>query len=172
MDKRRFGRLLKEIGDGSGKAFDEFYRIFYPKIVFRYVRRYGDVESAAETARVFFERLPDSSLRHEDIENPACRLYAVCDEFCGERFCSCAPDQTVGGIKNIQGLYHSPELINALGRLKPVAREIVLMNVFEGYSLKEVALELSITYSNVRQKFIRSLKKIETALGKTGNFAA
>ena len=59
------------------------------------------------------------------------------------------------------------ELHEALGRLAPEERQIVLLSVLEGYTMREIASMLEMPQGTVNSKLSRSLKKLRLQLQDT-----
>ena len=59
------------------------------------------------------------------------------------------------------------ELHEALGRLAPEERQIVLLSVLEGYTMREIATMLEMPQGTVSSKLSRSLKKLRLQLQDT-----
>lgn len=59
------------------------------------------------------------------------------------------------------------ELSEALGTLSPEERQIVLLSVLEGYTMREIASMLEMPHGTVSSKLSRSLKKLRLQLQDT-----
>ena len=59
------------------------------------------------------------------------------------------------------------ELSEALGTLSPEERQIVLLSVLEGYTMREIASMLEMPQGTVSSKLSRSLKKLRLQLQDT-----
>ena len=63
-----------------------------------------------------------------------------------------------------EGATRKVELDEALGRLAPEDRQIVLLSVLEGYTMREIAGMLSLPQGTVSSKLSRALKKLRAQL--------
>lgn len=163
MTDKRFNNLIRE--SKSGKAFEELYAWFYPKIVSHIYYKFGSRHLGEEVAQEFFLRLirrppPDY------IKKPTAWVYTVCDNIARDMLSS---------EKNYNAAYaqgeNSPddafekllygEYKRQIEELDDDSRKIVTMHFYEGYSLREIADLLGKNYNTVRQKCARALKKLK-----------
>ena len=61
----------------------------------------------------------------------------------------------------------SPEVREAMARLNPEERQIVLLSVLEGYTMREIGEILTLPQGTVSSKLHRTLKKLRRMLGDT-----
>ena len=59
------------------------------------------------------------------------------------------------------------EVRDAMARLAPEERQIVLLSVLEGYTMREIAQMLELPQGTVSSKLHRTLKKLRRMLGDT-----
>ncbi len=59
------------------------------------------------------------------------------------------------------------EVLDAMGRLTPAEREIVVLSVLQGYTMREIAQTLGLPQGTVSSKLHRTLKKLRRMLEDT-----
>jgi len=67
-----------------------------------------------------------------------------------------------------EGLAYNVELREALLRLAPKERHIILLRIVEEYKFEEIAAQLDISYSAVRKRYERAMKKLKSYLADKG----
>ncbi|MNI52158.1 RNA polymerase sigma factor [compost metagenome] len=67
-----------------------------------------------------------------------------------------------------EGLEYNVELLEALLRLAPKERHIILLRIVEENRFEEIAEQLDISYSAVRKRYERAIKKLKSYLADRG----
>ncbi|WP_181593036.1 RNA polymerase sigma factor [Paenibacillus sp. YN15] len=68
----------------------------------------------------------------------------------------------------MEGLAYNVELQEALRRLAPKERHIILLRIVEENRFEEIAEQLDISYSAVRKRYERAIKKLKRDLADKG----
>lgn len=172
MEAKRFNRLLKNAPFDT-KAFDELYRFYYRRVVFRLSGTYGR-ELAEDAAQDFFRMLITRKTPFDRIEKPASWVYTCCENIAKNKIKSDAkyvPLSESAAYADGRGddgraFYEalSGEVGALIEKLDDASRQIVLLHYWAGYSQKEIAEMLNMEYSAVRKRLARARDKLKKFL--------
>ncbi len=162
MNQAKFNRLFRKYNK-SKKAFEQIYSEYYPQIVLHLKRRFGNLISAEDIAQEFFLKLlsVDNS---QKVDFPTAWLYKLCDNMAIDEIRSKHTEIPIDDLQvssNINALPTDEEVKKYFMFLDETSQKILYMYYWEGYSLKEIAAELNISYSNTRTKACRAYKKFK-----------
>ena len=166
MEAKEFNRLLKEM-KRNPDAIEKVYLFYYPRAV-RYFSIKYNRDLAEDSTQEFFLKLLDICDKQEYIKFPTSWVYKCIDNIAKRmlQFDSreCALSE-VSATSETSHIFEEKYLANTLlAQLSPQEQRIVHLIHWEGYSEKEIASILQISYSNVRKIYSRALKKLKKLL--------
>ena len=166
MNAQKFNKLLRKIKYDK-QALSEIYDEYYLKIKVHIQRRFGQLVNAEDMAHDVFLKLMSFD-REEYIDYPTSWIYTVADNMIKDVLRVTQKDEelteTVASPFNVDKVILSMDIKNALAHLDEVSKKIIYLHFWEGYSLKEIAHELQISYANVRAKASRAYKTLKKYL--------
>lgn len=162
MDAHKFNRQLKKMTTDR-RALESIYEEYYLPMKAHVQRRFGSLVNAEDIAQDVFLKLLSCG-DQPYIEYPASWLYTMADNRAKDVLrathretqlpevlaASFDPDKTIVNA----------EMRRALCVLEEDARYILYLHYWEGYSLKEIAQETGMSYTNVRAKVSRAYQKL------------
>lgn len=167
MDEKKFNKLITKISNPY--AFNILYKFYYPKIVNHTYFKFRNKDLGEDVAQEFFYKLLTLKIK-ERIEFPTSWIYKISDNIAID---------FLEDEKKYNRAYVNTENENAedaafekllfgeykekLKTLDDDTRRIIIMNDYEGYSLKEIANITETNYNTVRQKYSRGVKKLRNS---------
>ena len=166
MDAKKFNRLMKTIKYDS-KAFSEIYEEYYPKIKIHVQRRFGRLVCAEDISQEVFLKLLSLDVK-EYVEYPTAWVYALADNKVKDILRATHDEIALSDLCtasfDLDDTILSVDIKSALLHLDEMSQQILYLHIWEGYSYKEIALELNLGYANVRVKASRALKTLKKHL--------
>lgn len=168
MEKEKFNKLLikcRHSGIGAD-AMNELIEFYFPKIVIHISAKFRSKSLGEDMAQEFFTKLLKIEIK-EEIEKPLAWIYRICDNLAKdyiEKDNRYRAAYMNGKIEISDGPFERMvflEYIEKINQFNPEMKVIVLMFVYDGYTLKEIAEEMDLNYNTVRQKFSRAMKKLK-----------
>lgn len=163
METRRFNRLLNSIKIDVN-AFDELYRFYGRRIVFRLSGIYGQ-ELAEDVSHDFFLKLITENKDYGYIEKPTSWVYTCCENIAKTRIRLDSKYELLNEeavCKDIE--LENLEIKKALDNLDDVTRRIIELFYWDGYNLEEISEILHIKYATIRKKHSRAKAKLKKLL--------
>lgn len=198
METARFNELLKRYNTDK-LAFEEIYKEFFPLAVFHLIKRFKNTHLAKDIAQdFFFHTLPHVKIT-EDIRYPRGWICLACSRLAINALSSEVAATTLRSAEDLEFVEPaidenvlltrndaesdeayfdtlllagvSEKVVDAFRKLNDrKTAELFILHYYEGYSQKEIADLVKISYENVRvkmhrgKKFLRSLLKCVTFL--------
>lgn len=165
MKANEFNKFLRLIGR-SEKAFEEIYSFYYKRIVFHLKPKYG-LAVAEDSAQLFFQSLLNENTTKSYIQYPTSWIFTCCENFAkrliqkDSNIVICEKEMSTLDILKVEVYV---DLYNELLKLATIDQEIIFKHVWEGYSFEEVAMQLEVKSSFVRQRYHRVTKKLNKFL--------
>lgn len=163
MDELKFNRLIRKIKYDT-KAIDSIYAEFSLKLKIHIQRRFGNLinpEDAAED--VFLKLLEIETPKY--IKYPTAWLFRLADNLITDKLRGAIQDEIlVEKISNEFGLdtiVLDIEVKRALSKLDKLTQQIIYLHYWEGYSLKELAKELNMSYGSIRSRVSRAYDELK-----------
>ncbi len=161
MEVKEFNRLLTEYKTNR-KSFNRLYDYYYPKIVFHVGLKFSK-DIAEDVAQEFFIKLFKIEISYV-IESPNAWVYTVADNIAKTYIVKNKPFVEFKGdecVEFVTDVYDKEIVANIFKELDDTDKAIFGYHYFEGYTLKEIADLLSLTYESVKKRHIRALKKLK-----------
>lgn len=167
LEVKRFNKLLRQ-AKYNEKAFDELYSFYYSRIIKHLQVRYGRPLSE-DVAQEFFINLITQDKDYNYVNSPTSWVYACCENIAkrkivyDSRYSLCG-DDIDGGIKSVNLLKQidsSDEVERLLSIFDDETKQIIYLVYWEGYNLKEVSEILGKSYTAVRKRYSRAMKKMK-----------
>ncbi len=166
MDAKKFNRLMKTIKYDS-RAISEIYEEYYLKIKAHVHRRFGRLVCAEDIAQEVFLKLLSLEMK-EFIEYPTAWLFMLADNKVKDilrlKHDEIELSELFQAPFDLDDTIVSVDIKRAMLHLDNMSQQIIYLNIWEGYSLKEIAQELGLGYANVRIKSSRVLKTLKKYL--------
>ena len=163
MEARKFNRLLRSIAKDVN-AFDELYRFYGRRIVFRLSRIYGR-ELAEDVSHDFFLKLITENKNYGYIEKPTSWIYTCCENLAKTKIklnSKYALLNEEAACNNFE--FENLEIKTVLDNFDDVTRRIIELFYWDGYNLEEISEILHIKYATVRKKHSRAKAKLKKFL--------
>lgn len=172
MEAQKFNRLIRKI-QHDRKALEIIYNEYLLPLKGRIKFRYNNIVDCEDVAHEVFLKLTTTAVK-KYIAYPASWLYRIADN-CAIDFLRKNP-ATAQYIENLNGQFEfdierslaKDEIKRAMVYLDKTTQQILYMQYWEKYELKEIAMELKISYSNVRAMAARGRKKLKKILQQNG----
>lgn len=169
MTNQKFNHLLVKMKDDR-KAFEAIYAEYYPRIVVHIDAKFRrrDVEGKDIGNEVFL-KLWNSNGNEKFIENPLAWLYVISDRIAMSHIRKLGQPweeltETACADHSLDEYVRQSDFCNLLNELEPNSAQILFMEYFEGYSLKEISDIMGMNYSTARGKSRRALKNLKKIL--------
>lgn len=166
MDKKKFNLLLDSYKTDRN-SFIELYEYYFHRIVYHISIKFGKT-FAEDIAQEFFVKLMRIQI-DEPVEYPTTWVYTVCDNLAKSLIKKYKSYEELTGNEyyELQSDISEREVIrSAMKDLDEIDKKIVGMFYWEGYSLKEIADILKLSYEMVKKRHARLLKKLNKNLKK------
>ena len=167
MDAQKFNRLIKKIKYDK-KAIESIYDEFNLKLKVHIQRRFGYLISSEDfTEDIFLKLLEMETPKH--IEYPAAWLYRLADNYIIDKLRGAHQDEelleaTRSDKFDIEQVVIDNAVKEAMLNLDESTQKILYLHFWEGYSLKELAAELALSYGSVRTRVSRAYKTLKKYL--------
>lgn len=144
----------------------ELVRFFFPKIVLHISLRFGNEHLGEDVAQDFFTKLLTLAISDE-IKYPLAWVYRICDNIAKDyfkangRYNESYRDIDSDALATPETKLLFFEYIEQIKKFEPQTREIILMYLYDRYTLKEISDIMRLNYNTVRQKFSRGIKKLK-----------
>lgn len=166
MDAQKFNRLLRKIKYDKS-ALEEIYAEFSSRIKAYILRRFGKLISPDDVMQEIFLKLLEIKTP-KFVEYPTTWLYKFSSNCIVDILRRTHPEEQLAEEKfikfEVENTIVNNDLKNALLYLDKESQQILYMHYWEGYQLKEIAIALNLSYSNIRVKASRAYKKLKKYL--------
>lgn len=170
------GALFKQIALGDEEAFETLFRGFLPRLTPFALRLTGNEEVAREIVQEAFMHLWLGRDKLEDVKNPAGWIFTVtarlCYKFLRRKVLEEAPRPGLTGEEASHDQYAFRELKTlihqAVQNLSGQRKTIFLLSREEGLSIPEIASQLNLSSSTVKNTLVSALKQIREHLRAHG----
>lgn len=166
MNTVKFNRLFRKFNTDT-KAFEQIYAEFYPQIVLHLKRCFQSKISAEDIVQDLFCKL----LSYEKfgyIQHPAAWLNKLAENMAVDELrrqhINLELDVNLYSRFDLDELIANKETRQYLKTLDETSQKILYMHYWEGYSFKEIALELNLNYNTIRTKVFKSYKKLKKTI--------
>lgn len=172
--------LLKRIADGDENAFRQLFDVFMQPLCYFGFQLIQDKEEAKDIAISIFQKLWENQERFSTIETVKGYLFTSMRNGCLNYLrhlkveARALRELTEPGSENakVEALMIQAEVMQKIyaeiETLSPQLREILLLNLVHGLSVREIAEKLQISESHVRADRSRAVGYLRTALAKKG----
>lgn len=166
MEAYIFNILLKKSKYDSN-ALQALYSYYFSRII-KWIQREFGFYVAEETAQQFFLQLLTSKIEYPYIKYPTSWVYTCCENIAKRLIKKenrefpiqeTIPDKEMISNEELFG-----DLYELIAQQDELAQKILSLHFIDGYNLKEIANILEIGYSNVRQKYSRTIRKMKKSL--------
>ena len=159
-------RLLPERTNRGKKAFTFLYNYLFPIICGHIVKQYHNTDLALDVLHTFFERFCERKCTQWVLKPNEWTCF-VCDNILRDYYRDDAryrkayekvseKDKSANTFDLI--LYR--DAVEKVRDLGEPTHSIIMMNTYDGYSLKEISQKLDMNYATVRQQFSRGIQKL------------
>lgn len=166
MDAYIFNSLLKKLKYDSN-ALQALYSYYFSRIIKCIQKKYG-FYIAEEAAQQFFLQLLTSENEYPYIKYPTSWVYTCCENIAKRMIEKENRDLPIQENVSDKEMVSNEELFGDLYELiaqqDELAQKILNLHFIDGYNLKEIAQILNISYSNIRQKYSRTIRKMKKGL--------
>lgn len=166
MKELKFNHLLQNLKTDK-QAVKEIYEEYYPKIIIHLSRRFGKLISPVDIAHDTFLALM-SAEKFSYVEYPTTWLYTMADNKAIDALKHKNKETTLP--ENFSVPFQLDELVlkedvkKSLRNLDEESQMIIYLHIWEGYSHKEIADFLHLSYANVRTKASRAYDALKNYL--------
>lgn len=166
MDAQKFNRLIQKI-KYDPQAIDSIYDEFHLKLKAHIQRRFGNLISSDDFMEdIFLKLLEMETPKH--IEYPAAWLFRLADNYIIDKLRIAHRDEelveTIADKFDLEQIVLDNEVKEAVSMLDELTQKIIYMHFWEGYSLKELEVELKLSYGNIRTRVSRGYKILKKYL--------
>lgn len=162
MNSKRFNDILKNLKTNE-TLFTELYEYYYPKIRIHVYRKFRNRTLSEDTAQDFFVKIFETELE-QPVEFPTAWVYTVADNIAKNTIAKTSREFLTDDAPKAPLDEYENELYgdcaDLLRQLDADSRELVILHIFEGYSLKELAPLIGIQYPALRQRYNRIIKNL------------
>lgn len=166
MNAFRFNSLLRKLNNDTG-AFEQIYSEYYPVVVLHIQRCYGNLVVAEDIAQDLFLKLLNIT-PNDTIKYPTAWLFKLAENIAVDEIrkhtCEAPLKDIVPAPFNIDVLIQNADLKTYFLSLDETSQKILYMFYWEGYSFKEIAIELNLKYSSLRVKVFRAYSKLKNKM--------
>lgn len=162
MEAKEFNKLITEYKTDR-KSFNKLYDYYYPKITFHIGIKFSK-DIAEDVAQEFFVKLFKTEINYY-IESPNAWVYTVADNIAKSYIVKNKPFVEFKGdecVEFVTDVYDKETVAAVFKNLDDTDKAIFGYHYFEGYSLKEIAPMLQMTYESVKKRHVRALKKLKS----------
>lgn len=166
METYNFNSLLKKCKYDSN-ALQALYSYYYSRII-NYIQNKFGVYIAEETAQQFFLQLLTNENEYSYVKYPTSWVYKCCENIAKRLIVNenrelpiqeTIPDKEMISNEELFG-----DLYEMIAQQDELSQKILSLHFIDGYNLKEIANILNISYSNIRQKYSRTIRKMKKSL--------
>lgn len=166
MEEKQFNKILQNIKTDTD-AFLQLYDYYYPKIVLHLKLRYPQAE-IHDIAQEFFMKLLDIN-PNIHIKKPTSWVYAVCDNIAKRQYKKSAQNEQLADVSFISEMFCDAETEDRIISRQNIAdmfnmlkseesKRIVILHLVYGYSIKETAEIMHMSFHAVKKRCERSVK--------------
>lgn len=164
MNANKFNALLRKLNTDK-KAFELLYAEFYPKTVFHLRRCFGNVVPAEDIAQDLFLKLLQLQQK-EPVRNPTAWIFALSENLAKDalqkiHFELPLSETLSDASPDTDKIIANAELKKFFSTLDKTSQKILYMHYWEGYTLKEIAENLGISYMVLRKQVSRVYKNLK-----------
>ena len=162
MNAQKFNYLLERIKYDKNAA-ETIYDEFSPKLKVHIQGHFGELMSAEDAVEDVFLKLLEIETP-KNVEYPTSWLFKFADNCVIDKLRKKVPTEELvemNGEFDIDKTILDIEVKQALLNLDNLSQQIIYLNYWEGYSLKELASEFNISYCNIRAKVSRAYNKLK-----------
>ena len=166
MEAQKFNRLIKKI-KYDPKSIDSIYSEFHLKLKVHIQRRFGSQISPEDfTEDIFLKLLEMETPKY--VQYPTAWLFKIADNFIIDKLRAKHQEEefldSISDKFDIEQTVINHEVKEAMSNLDELTQKILYLHYWEGYSLKELATELNISYGSIRARASRAYKKLKKYL--------
>lgn len=166
MKELKFNRLLQRIKYDK-HAVKEIYGEYYQKIINHLTRRFGKLISPADIAHdTFLALIGTENFAH--VDHPTTWLYAIADNKAVDHINRTTKEtafpENFSVPSQLDSLILKEDVKKALCKLDEASQTIIYLHIWEGYSYKEIADCLHLSYANIRTKASRAYSALKIYL--------
>lgn len=170
--------LMVHVGRGEGWAFEVLYRRWARRVMAYAYRSLNDRGEAEDVVQETFLALHRSSPRYKSCERFGAFLFRIAGNAVRSRYRKRIPFPVDDEAEEVRGVPEEPllervedreDLGQALLRLHPEQREVLLLAVVAGLGYREIGVMTGISEDAVAARIYRARKRLREILGpRTG----
>ena len=165
MNAQKFNRLLKKMKYNKGAA-NAIYEEFYKSLKAHFKRKFQSIDADDAVHDVFLKLMEMDTPSY--VEYPAGWLYRIADNYIIDKLRMQKeefelPENLYGDLeieKQIMGI----EVREAFKELDKFMQEVLYLQHWEGYTLKELAGEFHVSYGSLRTRVSRAYQILKKFL--------
>lgn len=174
--------LLCKLRDGDTLAFEEIYKMLAPQLYQRLLRLFKDTTTVEEIVQDTFLKLWEKRQKIDPEQGFKTYVYRIADHLAIDLFRKISRDKalqeelwasTVSFCLQTEETMIGKEqhqlVVQAIQRLSPKRRQVVLMCKLEGRSYQEVADAMGISVSTVSNQLVKAIKEIKRYVLRAGH---
>lgn len=169
--------LMARAAGGDNRAFEQIFHRFWKPVLSFLARLTGDLAEAEDLAQEAFLRI----LRHRSDYDPSRSfrvwLFTIARRLAYNRLRKSTPEAETELVEQMASSSDGPvDLLvreeaaeaarEALGRLPPLYREVVLLRLFEGLAYRDIAVVVGSNESTVRTRMNSAARALKRILGQ------
>lgn len=166
MEAQKFNRLIKKIKYNK-KAIEAIYSEYHLMLKIHIQRRFGKLVNPKDFTEDIFLKLLEMETP-KFVEYPTAWLYKLADNYIIDKLRGAHPEEelieTTADKFDIEQVVIQHEVKEAMSNLDELSQKILYLHYWEGYSLKELAIEFDVSYGSLRTRVSRAYKKLQTYL--------
>ncbi len=174
-------KLVLQVRDGNGKAFNRLVKGWYQKIYNYAYKFFGDHDQAMEITQKTFIAVHQNFAKLNDPAAFKSWLYQIAINFCKEetrkskrkwlfpfvsfkkqdnQIISEVTDATDSPVVNMEQADLNQLIVKALAKLPDEQRTVVIMKEYEGLKFREIAKVLGVSENTVKSRMYYGLKHL------------
>ena len=167
MDAQKFNRLIKKI-KYSPQAIESIYVEFNLRLKLHIQRRFGSLINPEDFTEETFLKLLEMETPNY-IKHPTAWLFRIADNYIIDQLRGRRQDEelfeaTTSDRFDIEQVVINNDVKEAMKNLDELTQKILYLHYWEGYSFKELAAELKLSYGGIRTRASRAYKILKKYL--------
>lgn len=166
MEAQEFNGLIKKI-KYDPKSIDSIYSEFHLQLKVHIQRRFGNQISPEDFTQDIFLKLLEME-PPQYVKYPTAWLFRIADNYIIDKLRTKHREEeffeSIADRFDIEQVVIDHEVQEAMLNLDELSQKVLYLHYWEGYSLKELAIELNLSYSSIRTRVSRAYKKLQKYL--------
>lgn len=166
MKEYEFNLLLNK-AKYDPDALQVLYFYYYNRSI-NYLRKQYGLYIAEEAVQQFFLQLLSGGKEYSYVKYPTIWVYTCCENIAKRLITKENRELPIQEMTPYKDVVSDEEILgdfyDLIAQQDEISQKILKLHYIDGYSLKEISNILNISYSNIRQKYSRTLKKMKKSL--------